>query len=95
MRKKTEKSAQLVFYGGTSFFTFILTILAIAYPSFEGNISSLYGYLGSGLAVGLLYSYRKENASGRDNILFVLTGWLFSAGALLIGILGYIRKYAR
>jgi hypothetical protein len=92
MRKDTNKSKQLITYGGVSFVTFILTILVVAYPSFDGRISSVFGYLGSGLFVWPIYVYREKYASTRDSIVYVFLGWLFSAGALFIGLIGYVRN---
>lgn len=91
VRSTTDRSKQMTIYGGISFTIFTLTILTLAY--FEGQVSSIYGYLVSGLSVLLVYFYRKRNACTEDNIIFAITGWLFSAGALLIGIFGYFRQY--
>lgn len=58
VRSTTDRSKQMTIYGGISFTIFTLTILTLAY--FEGQVSSIYGYLVSGLSVLLVYFYGKE-----------------------------------
>jgi len=95
VRKTTNTSKQSILYGGVSFLAFILTILAIAYPSFDGRINSLYGYIVSGIAVTLIYYYRKKEAPTKDNPILAIAGWIFSLASVIVGVLGYVKSFLK